>query len=134
MKSNLKLGFVGLLLVSAFGAFACVGAAEPPGTEGPVAEAKQELVTCASDCTGVPNSQPISQTCQTSCTATNTSITCDGVTTYCVSCAADYGQTCVYEHCGRCGLHGGYVIYGTYDCSGTCQSDNYCCCSNGWLC
>src|SRR5262249_45274061 len=131
MKSNAKLGFVGLLVMSALCAGACVGAADPPAGEGPVGEAQQLLVTCTTDCSAVSGASPITQTCNVSCTTNNSQITCDGVTTLCTSqCAANYGKTCVAAHCRFCGTSGSYALYGTYDCTGVCETTAECaaCC------
>lgn len=132
MKSNIKLGFFGILMCGGLCASACVGQVDPPGTEGPVGEAEQALVTCTSNCSGVLNGQSFSQTCNTSCVATNTQITCDGVVTACTSCSANYGLSCTAGTC-HCGVSTRHLA-GTYDCNGVCQTADYCCCVNGRWC
>jgi hypothetical protein len=130
MKSNMKLGFVGLLVCSVLGAAACLGQTDPPPEA--VGEAKQKLVTCSSDCSGVPNSEPFSMTCQTSCTATNAQITCDGTVTPCPTCVANMGQSCRAELCHCC--KASRWLEGTIDCYGVCQTNDYCCCDSCLWC
>lgn len=135
MKANMKLGLVGILVSSVLCMGACVGQVDPKGTADPVGEAAQALVTCTSDCSGVPNSQGFSETCVTSCDATDTQITCDGTVIQCPTCSPKMGQTCLVQvcHCGKASQ----AFYGTVQCDGTCYtSDPYeCCCEltgKGW--
>lgn len=75
------------LLVGAFGlgmsACAVQSAPEDEGSSDAeqVSEAQQELVTCTTSCSATGGAS-ITKTC-TTCSATNSSITCDGVTTQC---------------------------------------------------
>jgi hypothetical protein len=135
MKSHPSLALAGVFAMALF-ANACLGSAEPPGTEGPVGEAHQAVVTCSSTCSDVPGAQPIGPfTCNTQCDATNSQVTCDSVVTYCASqCVADYGGDCEYWGCPACGGHK-YMIPGNYNCKGVCEpSAQMCCCEDNHLC
>ncbi len=136
MKSNLKLGLFGLVAITTLCVGACVGAPDPEA-DGPVGEAQQASATCTSDCSGIPGASPITYTCanSSSCSVNSTEIICgDGTIKSCTDqCVADYGQTCTYQRCPACGGHS-YYLYGTYDCTGVCESGDFCCCLDGKPC
>lgn len=64
------------------------------------AEVEQSLVTCSTDCsaTGGPS---ITKTCKT-CSATSSSITCNGVKTYCQAPSQTCLSKCSYGVCSAC--------------------------------
>ena len=118
--SSRILSIVFITLGSGLLASACVVGA--PEGDGPVGEARQELITCTSDCSGAAGN-PLTKTCNTSCTATTTSVTCDGVVTPCVVCAANYGTACGTL---QCACH--YSVSKEYNCAGQCVATERCLC------
>jgi hypothetical protein len=108
MKIFMRLSVMGIL-VSAFGLGMSACALED-ATEGDlageaeeVAEVQQELVTCSTNCsaTGGPS---ITKTCNT-CSADDSSITCNGVTTQCQSLPSCFTK-CKYGVCSSCSEDG----------------------------
>jgi hypothetical protein len=108
MKFLMRLSVLGIL-VSAFGlgmsACALEGATGDEVTDEieQVGEAQQKLVTCTTDCsaTGGPS---ITKSC-TTCSATSSSITCNGVTTQCQSLPSCITK-CSYGVCTSCDEYG----------------------------
>jgi hypothetical protein len=126
MNINIKLGAVGVFLTGmGILASACVAETEPAGTSEPepLGETEQASEVCSSDCTGVEDGIPFSETCSGTCTASHTSITCNGVTTECKSsCSPLSGKTCGTLKC-EC-----MTITETYDCAGVCVHQACSCC------
>jgi hypothetical protein len=95
MKNKMRRSLVAPLVVSflafvGLGLVACGAPAERAGEESSASTAQSELanvtpatVICSSDCSAA-GGVPISETC-TTCAATNSSVTCDGVTTECAA-------------------------------------------------
>lgn len=81
----MKLLSLGFFVAIALGGAACATPAEPSEGDEPTGEAAQEIVSCSSDCSGVRDASPISVTCVDWCSATNTEVVCDGVTTACAA-------------------------------------------------
>ena len=108
MKMFMKSIVFGVL-VGAFGlglsACALEDASEDEGTEEleEVSEAQQELVTCSTDCSATGGTS-ITKSC-TTCSATNSSITCNGVTTQCQS-PPKCETVCKYGVCSSCDAWG----------------------------
>lgn len=129
MKSNMRFGVMGVLLLSTgLLVNACVAQVDPSEPE-PVGEAAQASQTCSSDCSGVVNGIPFSKTCATSCTADTVSITCDGTYYACQqNCSPLYGQSCGSLRC-TC-----MTIPKHYDCNGHCVPDDVCSCCGSLPC
>ena len=128
---NVKLGAVGVFLMGmGLIGSACVGQTESSSEPEPVGEAQQASQTCSSDCSGVTNGIPFSETCATSCTANTVSITCDGTYYPCPACAANYGQSCGTPL--HCSCH--YTIPKHYNCDGVCVPDESCSCCGNFIC
>jgi hypothetical protein len=105
---------------------ACIAQPDPPPVPnvGSVAGAvvAPAIATCTSDCSGTGGT-PITLTNCTTCSATNSSVTCDGVTTTCTA-----PGTCVQPPppTRHCGIRGGWQWCGCPD-----PNDPL---PRGWLC
>jgi hypothetical protein len=143
MKTIMNVAVLGLV-VSAFGVGmgACAAqtdTADEGSQENPqVGEAREELVSCSSNCSGVAGAIPITVSGCTTCSATNTSVTCNGVTTQCTVCTPILDPC--YLQCGGtasdgCGnqvaCHDKCNLAGDCPCAGGLCSDDFCECNPG---
>jgi hypothetical protein len=132
MKTNVKLSIASILLLSVgLLVSACAGPVEPTAAPSSVGEVQQDSQVCMSDCSGVQGGIGFTKTCTSSCTATNTGITCDGTFFACQqACSPLEGHSCGTPLRCACATFPRH-----YDCDGVCVPDDDCssCCGR-FLC